>query len=68
LPGWKITVDCGRIVNEHLKIVDRVAYWQVWQFYRKDSKQILSFTPNVYQKITNKFRLASATGILAYFK
>ncbi|MED2784366.1 transposase, partial [Bacillus thuringiensis] len=31
--GWKITVDCERIVNEHLKIVDRVAYWQVWQFY-----------------------------------
>ncbi|MBG9536935.1 hypothetical protein ABE43_09435, partial [Bacillus thuringiensis] len=29
LLGWKITADCGRTVNEHLKIADRVAYWQV---------------------------------------
>ena len=31
--GWKITADFGKIVNEHLKIADKVAYWQVWQFY-----------------------------------
>ncbi|MBG9513238.1 hypothetical protein ABE47_14020, partial [Bacillus thuringiensis] len=29
LLGWKIIADCGRTVNEHLKIADRVAYWQV---------------------------------------
>jgi len=31
--GLRCTADCGRIVNEHLKIVDKVAYWQMWQFY-----------------------------------
>ncbi|WP_445662299.1 hypothetical protein [Bacillus sp. FSL W7-1334] len=28
--SWKIIEGCGRTVNEYLKIVDRVAYWQVW--------------------------------------
>ncbi|EOO58612.1 hypothetical protein IKE_06227 [Bacillus cereus VD196] len=33
LLGWKITADFGRTVKEQLKIVDKVAYWQVWRFY-----------------------------------